>query len=201
LHFIVESYKLHHPNYEFDWTSMIKTLYRAWVPVCTVETLVNMHRNSFAYQQYDMQAAVMELAVSNVRNDDYPRRFGTSLPASLDVFSFLIHTSVSGRLDSLGVERWRNEVNEDLMCVPVSPKEREEYATKLYAKLALFELAKESSAILELALWKAKIEESCYRPSHKNARANDEQISRKEQYRVNCGADVVVRNVLRYLVP
>ena len=55
-----------------------------------------------------------------------------------------------------------------------------------------------------LALWKAKIDEFVTRDSSQrcNKRARvDNEVSYKDQCRINCGADIVVRNVLRYLLP
>ena len=64
------------------------------------------------------------------------------------------------------------------------------------------ESLKESAGILELALWKAKLEdddEHC----HKMRKFDDDctTVARRERCRINCGADIVLRNVLPYLSP
>ena len=78
----------------------------------------------------------------------------------------------------------------------VSEKEgREEDTSSVYDRLAAYEIAKEGTSVLELTLWKAKIDES----SSKRARIS-EDVSYREQCRVNCGADIIIRNVLSYLL-
>merc|ERR1719183_2982851 len=62
-------------------------------------------------------------------------------------------------------------------------------------------LVKEAMALLELALWKAKLlngtdEKKCIVP--KKAKIDDE-AARKE-HRVTCGASIVIKNVLPFLV-
>lgn len=58
LGFLVESYKLHHPGYEFQWGDMIETLCGAQVPIGTVQTLVNLQQNSFPGQHCDVHGIV-----------------------------------------------------------------------------------------------------------------------------------------------
>ena len=69
-------------------------------------------------------------------------------------------------------------------------------AGNLYDRLATYESIKEGTSVLELALWKAKIDES----SCKRARV-DSEVGSRGQCRINCGADIVMRNVLPYLLP
>ena len=76
--------------------------------------------------------------------------------------------------------------------------------TDLYAKLDTSELLKEATSLLKFVLWKAKIDESvlagCQNRSQKRAGAAN-AVNHREQCRINCGADIVVRNVFPYLLP
>ena len=66
----------------------------------------------------------------------------------------------------------------------------------MYDTLATYESIKEGTSVLELALWKAKIDEG----RNKRARVEGDD-SYKDRCRVNSGADIVIRNVLPYLLP
>jgi len=113
-------------------------------------------------------------------------------------------------LDSLNVKRWRGEIANDIDRFPETNKLRAENASRLYAKVALFESIKEASTILELSLWKMKIDEYCFMHSGKRARVGVDssvehlvecRLNHRVECRINCGADVVVRNLLPYLLP
>ena len=120
----------------------------------------------------------------------------------------MLHLSISDRLDSLDVKRWRLELENSTNEFPDKASLRGEGARALYAKLETYESLKEASPVLELALWKAKIDEmdSTNNDStglvqcNKRARV-DNEISYKDQCRISCGADIVLRNVLGYLLP
>ena len=56
-------------------------------------------------------------------------------------------------------------------------------------------LLKEAMALLELALWKVKLEEN----RSNNVDAESVAVVRK-QHRVTCGANIVIKNVLPFLV-
>lgn len=92
------------------------------------------------------------------------------------------------------------EVEHDMNRTVMFLKEREEFASMLFAKLAMFESAKEASTMLELSMWKAKIDE--YNNAHRDKRARaGHGVDHRVECRFNCGADIVVRNVLPYLLP
>ena len=63
-----------------------------------------------------------------------------------------------------------------------------------------YRYVKEGIALLELALWKAKLgekEDNCQKGRTKDAKV-DARSSRKER-RITCGADMVINNVLPFL--
>ena len=73
---------------------------------------------------------------------------------------------------------------------------RYRYETKLiFHKLAAFECITEGAALLELALWKAKMESSC------SAKENFSDAEFRSQCRLNCGIDTVMHNVLPFVLP
>ena len=192
LDLLVKSYKTLHPDYEFDWKGMIETLAKRNVPMANVQTLVTTQQNSFPDQKYDMQQVVMQLAVHDISQ----KRFQKPCTA-VDTIQYLLRVSIAKRLDSLGIRSWHEELGHNINALSKDIMLRDKYIRTVYSKLAAYEIAKESTSILELALWKAKIDEN----SNKRARVSGEVISYKEQCRINCGADIIIRNVLPYLVP
>ena len=200
---LVESYKSTYPEYVFDWAGMILTMTKRNVPLANIQTLVNMQQNSFPDQHYDMGSMIMELAAH-----DTSQSFNRPC-SSMETFRYLLHFSISKRLDSLDVRKWRLELDKCVNEFPDEASLREGGARALFDKLALYESLKEAAPVLELALWKAKINEmvstsngetGLVRQCNKTARV-DNEISYKDQCRISCGADIVLRNVLRYLLP
>ena len=145
-----------------------------------------------------MQSIVMDLATH-----DSQARFSDPC-TSIETFRYLLHVSISDRLDSLNVSRWRIELEKCVNEFPDKASLREDETRAVFAKLELYESLREGTSVLELALWKAKIDEFASRDSSQrcNKRARiDIGVSQREQCRISCGAEIVVRNVLRYLLP
>ena len=97
---------------------------------------------------------------------------------------------------------------DDFNLFRLSDDDWERRTRVVYAGLDMCESLKESAAILELALWKARIRGKggdCGGGGGgrcgKKTRLDRGTIGRRERCRINCGADVVVRNVLIYLWP
>jgi len=191
LNLLVESYKSLHPNYEINWKGMLETLAERNVPLANIQKLINTQHQVSSDYNYNMQAIVMELARSDTGLAAFGRR-GTSI----ETFRYLLRISVTDRLDSLGIRRWRIDLENCIKSLPEEAKFRDMDILAVYDRLATYEIAKEATSVLELALWKAKIDES----RSKRARV-DSSMSYKDQCRINSGADIVIRNVLPYLLP
>ena len=184
---LMESYKTLHSNYEIGWSGMIQTMAKQRVPLPNIQKLVSTQRRSFPNQSYDMQGLVLELASKSY--------------ISAETFAYLLRVSITERLYTLGIEKWRIDLENSINRL-FYPSKREEKTRLLLAKLAAYESIKEGTSILELALWKTKMDESApssnvksVGQSNKRARV-DTNISERKQCRVNCGADIVMRNVL-----
>jgi len=79
---------------------------------------------------------------------------------------------------------------ERINLITRKPGKLEENALELYAALRGAEAEKESTTLLELALWKAALADAMARidaPTYRN------------QCRINCGAEIVIPNVLHFL--
>jgi len=177
LDLLVDSYKTLHPEYKFDWKGMLLVLIGRDVRLPNIKKLVSTQHNSFPEQKYDMQGIVLEMVAHDTKTKRY---------TPLIFFRYLLRMSITKRLDALGVNRFREDLEDRIDEVRIEGG-REEDTYALYDKLATYELAKETSSILELALWKQMMDES---PA---------LIGQRQQYRMSCGADIVVRNVMLYL--
>ena len=191
---LVESYKTLHSDFIFDWGGMLLTMAKRNAPLTNIQRLVNTQQNSFPHQECDMQVIVMELATYDTSQASFDKPF-----TSVDLVQYLLQISISKRLDSLCNSRWLVDLENCIKSFSDTThgaKKRDRDTQAVYDRLATYESIKEGTAVLELAIWKAKIDEG----RNKRARV-DCQVSYKEQCRVNCGADIVMRNVLPYLMP
>lgn len=206
IQFLVESYKSHHPGYAFDWADMVMALCEARVPPEIVQKLVDVQESRFAEQPCDLQHVVIELARLDSRQENTPLFIREC--TLTEVFRYVFQASVSKRLESLNVARWQEEIENHINGFPEVMKFREQYTTQycrdtltksLYERLSFYESLKEASTMLELTMWKINIDEHGGNPD-KRARVN-QSVHRKAECRFNCGADIVVRNVMPYLLP
>ena len=187
----VESYKSLHLNYEFDWSGMIQTLTKRYASLLNIQMLISTLQKNFPHREYDLQQVVIELATWDTSQARLQEQY-----TSLETFKYLLGASITKRLDSLSVEKWRKDLENYIDGLSKDAEGREEDTRAVYDQLANYESVKEGTSILELALWKTKIDES------RNKRARiDADVSYKEQCRINSGADIVIRNVLSYLLP
>ena len=190
LDLLAESYKSLHPDYEFDWKGMLLTMAKRNVPMANVQRLVNTQQSSFPGQDYDMQLVVLELTISDVAQLKLWKPY-----TSIKTFRYLLQVSISKRLDSLGINRWRMDL-ENTNDLFTHAKNRDRDTLAVYDRLATYESIKEGTSVLEMALWKAKLDES----RNKRARV-DGEVNYRGRCRINSGADIVIRNVLPYLLP
>ncbi len=113
-----------------------------------------------------------------------------------------IHKTIS----SLHLERWRDDMRKEIESINQTlPDTRSEEKTKaigqwlrsVIVKMEHYKaehqiLLKEAMTLLELALWKAKLQE--------NESNIDIGSELRKQHRVTCGANIVIKNVLPFLV-
>jgi len=104
-----------------------------------------------------------------------------------------------------GLAEVQNAINEIINSRERSRDENLERIRVLFAHYEL-ERRKEVTTILELALWKAKVDESKHANTssnkdehhcHKRARIDD--LNARKECRVKCGADIIIPDVLSFL--
>ena len=114
---------------------------------------------------------------------------------SMKLFRFLVKCNIAERQNVIGVRKWRMEIKQLVEGLP-SPDSScfGGHCSLIHSKLATYELEypklKNAAFLLELALWKSKIDEQMV----------DDTIDWRGQCRVNCGGDVIIPNVLPYII-
>eukprot|EP00984_Skeletonema_dohrnii_P005386 scaffold1896_cov86-Skeletonema_dohrnii-CCMP3373.AAC.2 len=150
----------------------------------------------------------------NVRDLDDPNRIygqfdGCDQLTTVDLVGG-IHTTVA----SLHMESWRAEMNTEIdrinQVLPTTPTNEKSDEIRQWTgtvidkmdhyKAEHYRYVKEAVTLLELALWKAKLDEkedSCSEGRTKKAKVDAESARREK--RITCGADMVIKNVLPFL--
>jgi len=198
--FLVESYKTRYPGYTFDWESMIETMAGNNLLTSRIQSLMDIQQHVFVAQECNLQDVVARLVSFNQYLGSFLGSFNQSPPPSFEVLLLLLREIASRRIEASGVGRWRIEL---MFAIDQIDKSCWECGTReFYSLLDQCEALKESAGILELALWKAKLEdddEHC----HKMRKFEDDctTAGRRERCRINCGADIVLQNVLPFLSP
>jgi hypothetical protein len=98
-----------------------------------------------------------------------------------------------------------NRINRILPIAPASDKtiEIKEWNASVLRRIEQYKVAhkkllKEATTVLELALWKAKVEDESSLEARAKKVKIDSHCARTEA-RVTCGADIIIKNVLPFL--
>ena len=184
IQFLVQSYQTLYPEYRINWAKMADTLIRAST---STKKLLAVHL-SFTNQCIDWRQIHDKL----------------QLGISEKLFLFLVHCCSNRRINAIGVKQWRKDMQKTKALRYNENNQpgfanRREFITELQTKLVNLETkyqnVKEGVSLLELALWKTKINEESGRK-----RKIDESDLRL-QCRVNCRADIVIEHMLKFLLP
>lgn len=113
--------------------------------------------------------------------------------ASPKVIKYLVRQSISDRLDQLGLARWQLDVSSliDDLVGDMPAEARPAQIGSAYSRLQRYE-QKEATALLEMALWTAKLHLSFLDPTQLNP-------AERSMCRINCGDEIVIANVLPFL--
>lgn len=152
--------------------------------------------------EVDWQAVCEELVkpVSQWWKPEYPE-------ASLKTFQFLVKSNLPERLEAIG-PIWRRRVKQMVQRIPSSKNAQGVYDfDKTHSKLVSCEReyhqTKNAMALLELALWQSKIKESMQlqcNTTYQIGQIGFFSTDMKRQCHVCCGVDIVIPNVLPFLV-
>ena len=134
------------------------------------------------------------------------------IPSSTS-FGHLVQCSILDRIDKIGLKQWRDDISD---CIRKTlPTERNKksidfhsrriFVADLETKLGWYEAEcnklKEATSILELALWKLKIDSHrSQERARRNKKMRSDQAGVRDQCRVSCRADIVIGHVLPFLI-
>jgi len=155
--YLVESYKSLYPDYELNWEEMMLTLGRADVDYDVIIKLSRMQEESFPNQVMDW-SVILKKAVT-LWDDDQPGYINKT------AFKHLVRRSFAARVKAIGLKHFWGEMSDKMHETNVgsSAQGRRDYIAKIHEELALcideYNRLKEATALLELALWKKKMED------------------------------------------
>ena len=214
IQFLVESYQSLYPGHEFNWTNMMKTLSVANAQEGCIQNLLDIQEEFYPEQSIDWDKVFKGLAEPTSWNTRYTTvalaRHATSN------FKFLVKSSISPCLNSVGLKQWRDDIITDIENIPdFYPVEDTTHDRNLYhvkrthpldrikQKLSCYEdeylKLKEATTMIELTLWKNKIYEAAQCKGRCKKKPKNE-LTARDQCRISCGADIVIEHVLPYLI-
>ena len=169
---------------------MVITLGRANATVAAIQNLLDVHLTSSPGYNIDWDQILVDLA--RATSDDEPFAYSAT-------FCFLTRCSIATCVSAIGVKHFRDDMADDWMGDKDSAFDRDRWHNEMLTKLEYYESAyqklKESTSLLELALWKMNIDASTI--DNGDAMGDNNRL----KCRTNCGADFVIENVLPYLLP
>jgi hypothetical protein len=199
IQFLLGSYKSLYPGYEFNWTMMVETMGRCDTPKEIIENLLCVRQMHFPEQPLDWEYLLNKFAQpSNCNFHGAPFQ---------ECMQFLFICGMSERVEALPFKVWRNHITIMIRTANFNWNgNNSDILREIRSKLDHFEdklpQLKEVTTILELALWKMRMNEKIpeEKPSHCHKKVKTDKSSIRRQCRVTCGADVVIRLVLPYIM-
>jgi hypothetical protein len=190
INFLIDSYQSLYPDHEFDWTDMVITLGRANAPVAVIRNLLDVQHTLSPGYIIDWDQILVELATATSDFEPY---------AYPSTFCFLTSCSIATRISAIGVKQFRDDMSDYWMGDEDNSFNREMWRNETLTKLEYYESEyqklKESTSLLELALWKMNIDASTV----DNGVAME--VDNRLECHIRCGADHLIQNVLPYLLP
>jgi hypothetical protein len=195
---LINSCQSLYPYHEFNWNTMLITLGRGNASDGVIQSLLDIQHTLSPGYNIDWDRILGVLA----------ERLARLARCSSATFCFLTRCSIATRVNVIGVKHFRDAMADDY-TVYETDFNRQEWRTETLAKLEYYESEyrklKETTSILELALWKIKVDDSIVDYGNVisvgNKNMQMEVSAFKLQCRINCGVDQVIENVSPYLLP
>jgi hypothetical protein len=120
---------------------------------------------------------------------------------------FFFKCGLSSRVEALTFRVWHDHIEKMIQTANFQHnRDNSGIMREIRSKLDHFKdellRLKEATSILELVLWKIKINKKSHQDtftqSQKKVKTDESSI--RQQYRITCGADVVIRHVLPFLI-
>jgi hypothetical protein len=199
IQFLLESYQSLYPSHVFNWTMMVETLGRCDTPKENIENLLCVKQMHFSDQPLDWEYLLNKFA--------QPSQFSCPEAPFQERMRFHFMCGLSSRVEALAFRVWRDHIENMILTADYKwSRDNSVMLNEIREKLAQFEdeLPKltEATTILELALWKTMLDENGHKRKtirHPKKFKTDES-SIRQQCRVTCGADIIIRLVLPFLI-
>jgi hypothetical protein len=197
IQFLVNSYQSLYPDHVFSWTAMVETMGRCDTPKENIENLLCVKQMHFPEQPINWDYLLDKFASNS--QFSFPTRFQRRM-------QFLFMCGISAHVESLAFKVWRDCITSMIQTSYLEYSgDNSDILHSIQDKLAHFKdelpKLKEVTSILELALWKMKINGTCHQQKsaiHQKKIKTDES-SIRQQCRVTCGADILIGRVMPYL--
>jgi hypothetical protein len=172
------------------------TLGRTNAPAAVMQNLIDIQQTLSPGYNINWDQILGRLAT--------PRSVNESSYGYSATFCFLTRCSIATRVKAIGVKHFRDAIADDWMGDD-DDFNSEEWRTETLTKLEYYELEyrklKEITSLLELALWKLRMDDDSKAGGRGNKKIEIDLSEFRLQCRVSCGADHVVENVWPYLLP
>jgi hypothetical protein len=211
--FLINSYQSLYPDHCFNWNNMLFTLGRANVSKGVILNLLAIQQTLCPRYNINWDWVLRKLA----ELQHGPSKVRYNLLASPQTYCFLTRCSIATRVSAICVKHFRDAMAQDAMADEWAGNEYfmvggyefdgEEWHTETLRMLAYYESEsqrlKESTSLLELAMWKMKLDAGIDQGEAiggGNMKTKMDTSDVRLQCRISCGADQVVANVLSYLI-
>jgi hypothetical protein len=198
IEFLLGSYQSLYPDHVFNWTNMVWTMGRCDTPKESIENLLLVKQMHFPDQPIDWDYLLDRFALPSCVS------FYTSFKERM---KFLVTRGMSSHVEALAFKVWRDHITNMIHTADFKWGEHNFHIIQeIRARVAHFgeELAKlkDITTIIELALWKLRVNEKIPKEeaTHYQKKIKTDESSMRRQCRITCGADVVIRHVLPYLI-
>jgi hypothetical protein len=196
--FLLESYQSLYPGHVFNWTMMVETMGRTDTPKESIENLLHMRQLHFPEQPVDWEYLLNKFA--------QPSRISIPREPYQERMQFLVMCCMTLRVEALAFKVWRDCIANMIHTAAfVYNGDNHSILHEIQEKLTHFEdelpKLKEATTILELAVWKLRMNEKIPQEeaSHCQKKMRTDESNIRSQNRVTCGADIVIGHVLPFL--
>jgi hypothetical protein len=199
IQFLLESYQSLYPGHVFNWTMMVETMGRTDTPMECIENLLRVKQMHFPDQTINWIYLLDKFAL--------PSNYSLSGLPFQERITYLIMCGISDSVEALAFKVWRDHITDMIHTANFQYNmDNTDILRRIRARVAHFEdeypKLKEITSLLELALWKLSMNEKISpeeaTPCQKKIKTDESNIRR--QCRIICGAYVVIRHILPYLI-
>ena len=202
IQFLLKSYQSLYPGHAFNWTMMVETIARCVTPKESIENLIRLKQMHFAEQPLHWDYLLDEFV-----NDRSHVTFGELL--FQERLQFLVMCGMSSRVEALAFKVLRDCITNMIQTADYKRDEdNRPILHEIQGRIAYFEdelpRLKETTTMLELALWKMKMSgngHSNKNQTHCQKKIKTDEASIRRQCRNTCGADIMIGLVLPFLIP